>query len=311
MIGYQSFAFCSLGSKLSNKRVLAYYLLIVYLFSIILHVYINFKIELYYKRFLMVDRILFIFNIVFFGIFLCFIYLLEILKFSNFLDFIVLHAQVLLTFIIFIFIFNIVYSKLLYSRLYFILNGVEHTYTFLKLKMIRKTLKSVFDISLLLKIILIKQDKKSLDEIYFYLKDTKMSNKTIIELYSICISFREKEKASSLIVNHAGSENKWIRYCVALNTISDKEYGKLIDEINFLKKYFLRGDPIFTLYFYYVLRKSNLEYQLIEKNRLEIRGKYFKYKDRLNVKHTKLLNSNLFFIVFYYIYDISKKDIFY
>ncbi|WP_025399704.1 hypothetical protein [Borrelia hermsii] len=259
----------------------------------------------------MVERILFIFNIMFFAVFLYFVYLLEILKFSNFLDFIVLYAHVLLIFILIIFIFNIVYSKFLYSRLYFILNGVEHTYTFLKLKMIRKRLKSVFDISLLLKIILIKQDKKSLDEIYFYLKDTKMSIKTIIELYSICISFRERGKASSLIVNHAGSENKWIRYCVALNAIADKEYGKLIEEINFLKKYFLRGDPIFTLYFYYVLRKSNLEYQLIEKNRFEIRDKYFKYKDRLNVKHTKLLNSNLFFIVFYYIYDISKKDIFY
>ncbi|ANF33852.1 hypothetical protein A7978_01815 [Borrelia turicatae] len=259
----------------------------------------------------MVDRILFIFNIIFFVAFLYFVYLLEIFKFSNFLDFIFLHCSFILTFIVFIFIFNIVYSKFLYSRLYFMLNGIEHTYTFLKLKILRKTLKSIFDISLLLKIILIKQDKKSLDEIYFYLKDTKMSNKTIIELYSICISFREKEKASGLIANHAYSKNKWLRYCVALNTIADEDYEKLSNEINFLKRYFLRGDPIFTVYFYYVLKRSNLEYQLVEKNRLEIRDKYFKYKDRLNVKHTRLLNSNLFFVVFYYIYDISKKDIFY
>ncbi|AHE62699.1 hypothetical protein [Borrelia parkeri] len=259
----------------------------------------------------MVDRILFIFNIIFLVAFLYFVYLLEIFKFSNFLDFIFLHYSFILTFIVFIFIFNIVYSKFLYSRLYFMLNDIEHTYTFLKLKMLRKTLKSVFDISLLLKIILIKQDKNSLDEIYFYLKDTKMSNKTIIELYSICISFREKEKASGLIANHEYSQNKWLRYCVALNTIADEDYEKLSNEINLLKRYFLRGDLIFTVYFYYILKRSNLEYQLVEKNRLEIRDKYFKYKDRLNVKHTRLLNSNLFFVVFYYIYDISKKDIFY
>nr|WP_246938339.1 hypothetical protein [Borrelia coriaceae] len=195
--------------------------------------------------------------------------------------------------------------------MYFILNGVDHAYTFLKLKVMRKTLKSVFDISLLLKIILIKQDKKSLDEIYFYLKDTKMSDKTIVELYSICISFREKEKASSLIVNYTGSKNKWIRYCVVLNIIADEDYEKLNNEINFLKTFFLRRDPIFTIYFYYILKRSNLEYQLIEKNRLGIRNKYLRYKDRLNFKHTRLLNSNLFFVVFYYIYDISKKDIFY
>ncbi|AHH08342.1 Hypothetical protein BAN_0078001 [Borrelia anserina BA2] len=118
----------------------------------------------------MVYKILFIFNIMFFGAFLCCFYLLEILRFSNFLDFILLNFYIILTFIVFIFVFNFFYSEFLYSRLYFIFNDVDHTYTFLTLKVIRKTLKSVFDIFLLLKIILIKQDKNSLDKIYFYLE---------------------------------------------------------------------------------------------------------------------------------------------
>ncbi|AHH10545.1 Hypothetical protein BCO_0078001 [Borrelia coriaceae ATCC 43381] len=46
--------------------------------------YINFNMELYYKRFLMVDRILFVFNIIFFCTFLCFVYLLGIFKIFEF-----------------------------------------------------------------------------------------------------------------------------------------------------------------------------------------------------------------------------------
>nr|WP_255315111.1 hypothetical protein [Borrelia miyamotoi] len=53
-----------------------------------------------------------------------------------------------------------------------------------------------------------------------------------------------------------------------------------------------------------------MECRLIEEYRLKIRDKYFKYEEQLNAKHTKLLNSNLFFVVFYYIFDFSKKDIF-
>ncbi|AHH08341.1 Hypothetical protein BAN_0078000 [Borrelia anserina BA2] len=128
----------------------------------------------------------------------------------------------------------------------------------------------------------------------FILKDIKMSNKTIAELYSMCISFREKEKASNLILNCTDSKDKWIRYCVGLNAIAEKEYAKLSDEISFLKNHFLR-DPVFTVYFYYIFKKSNLGCLLIKENRLKIRDKYFKYKDRLNINHTRLLNSNLFF----------------
>ncbi|WP_024655437.1 hypothetical protein [Borrelia hispanica] len=259
----------------------------------------------------MVDRILFIFNILFFCFFLYFIYFLEIFNFSSFLYFIIFYRYFILYFIVFVFAFNILYSKFLYSRLYFILNGIENTYTFLRLKIIRKTLKSVFDISILLKMTLIKQDKKAFDDIYLYLKDTKMSNKTIIELYAICVSFREQEKACSLIMNHVENRNKWVRYCVSLHAIVDEDYEKLNNEINFLKKFFLKGDLIFTIYFYYLLKKSKLKRHLVEEKRLEIRNRYLKCKDRLNIKHTKLLGSNLFFIVFYYIYDISKKDIFY
>ncbi|QBK63258.1 hypothetical protein EZU68_02425 [Borrelia miyamotoi] len=259
---------------------------------------------------MMVDRILLIFNIIFFCAFLFFMYLLGNLKFSNFLDFLFLHFYVILALILFIVIFNTIYYRFLYSRLYFIFNGIEDTYIFLKLKIIRKTLKSVFDISLLLKIILVKQDKKSLDELFFYLKDAKLNNKTIVELYSVFISLRERKKASSLIVNYRDSKNRWVRYCVALNAISDEECGKLSNEIDFLKKFFLRFDPIFTVYFYYLLKSSNLECRLIEEYRLKIRDKYFKYEEQLNAKHTKLLNSNLFFVVFYYIFDFSKKDIF-
>ena len=247
----------------------------------------------------MVDRILLIFNILFFCAFLVFVYFLESFKFAHFLDF-----------ILFVFVFNTVYNRFLYSRLNFIFNGIEDTYIFLKLKVIRKTLKSVFDISLLLKIILIKQDKKGLDELFFYLKNIRISNKTIVELYSILISLRDKDKASSLIVDYKESKNRWVRYCLALNLIDNREFGKLNNEIDFLKKYFLRSDPISTIYFHYILENSNLGYQLIEKDRLKIRDKYFKYTERLNSKHTKLLKSNLFFVVFYYIYDISKKDIF-
>nr|WP_255315112.1 hypothetical protein [Borrelia miyamotoi] len=186
----------------------------------------------------MVDRILLIFNIIFFCAFLFFMYLLGNLKFSNFLDFLFLHFYVILALILFIVIFNTIYYRFLYSRLYFIFNGIEDTYIFLKLKIIRKTLKSVFDISLLLKIILVKQDKKSLDELFFYLKDAKLNNKTIVELYSVFISLRERKKASSLIVNYRDSKNRWVRYCVALNAISDEECGKLSNEIDFLKKFF-------------------------------------------------------------------------
>ncbi|AWG42755.1 hypothetical protein CR532_01900 [Candidatus Borreliella tachyglossi] len=254
----------------------------------------------------MIDRILLIFNIMFFG---CFIYLLEILKFSSVIDFLHLHAHIILTFIFFVFVFNIFYSRFLYSRLYFVLNGVEDTYIFLKLKLMRKRLKSVFDISVLLKIVLLKQDKKSLDEIYFYLKDNKISNKTIVELYSVLISFREKEKAASLIFKYTNSKNMWLRYCVALSMISFKEYEKLSREIDYLKGYFSR-DPIYKMYYYYLLQRSNLDSHLIEQTRLDIRSQYFKHKNRLNIKHVKLLNSNLFFVVFYYIYDSSRKDIF-
>ncbi|WP_024653899.1 hypothetical protein [Borrelia persica] len=259
----------------------------------------------------MVDRILFIFNVVFFCAFLFFLYLLGIFNFFNLVDFIILNRYFIATFIVSVCVFNLVYSKFLYSRLYSIFNSVDNTYTFLRLKVIRKTLKSVFDISLLLKITLIKQDKKSFDDIYLYLKDTKLSSKTIIELYAMCVSFREQEKAYSLIMNHVHSKNKWVRYCVALHAIVDEEYEKLRNEIDFLKKYLLKRDSIFKIYFYYLIKKSNLGHHLIEEKRLEIRNKYFKRKDRLNIEHTKLLGSSLFFIVFYYIYDISKKDIFY
>ncbi|WP_174220841.1 hypothetical protein [Borrelia turcica] len=258
----------------------------------------------------MVDRILLIFNIMFVGFFLCLIFFLEILKYSSVLEFIFLHSYFILGFILLVFAFNIFYSKLLYSRLYFVFNGVENTYTFLKLKIIRRRLRSVFDISLLLKMILIKQDKKSLDEVYFYLKDNKISNKTIVELYSVLISFREKEKASSLILKYTSSKNRWVKYCIALSMISFEEYEKLDKILDFLKKYFLK-EPIFTIYYYYILKRSNVGSYLTETSKLEIRDKYFKYKDKLNTKHTKLLGSNLFFVVFYYIYDSSKKDIFY
>ncbi|WP_221037312.1 hypothetical protein [Borrelia sp. HM] len=258
----------------------------------------------------MVDRILLIFNILFCCAFLVFVYFLESFKFAYFLNFIFFNFHFILAFILSVFIFNTVYIRFLYSRLYFIFNGVDDTYIFLKLKIMRKTLKSVFDISLILKIILIKQDKKTLNELFFYLKNIKISNKTIVELYSIFISLRDKEKAASLIVDYKENKNRWVRYCVALNLIANGEFVKLNNEIDFLKKYFLRSDPIFTIYFHYILKNSNLGYQLIEKDRLKIRDKYFKYTERLNAKHTKLLKSNLFFVVFYYIYDISKKDIF-
>ncbi|UGQ16058.1 hypothetical protein [Borrelia sp. RT5S] len=258
----------------------------------------------------MVDRILLIFNVMFAGFFVYLIFFLEILKYLSVLDFMLFHSHVILGFVLFMLIFNIFYSKFLYSRLYFVFNGVENTYTFLKLKIIRKRLRSVFDISLCLKMILIKQDKKSLDEIYFYLKDSKISNKTIVELYSVLISFREKEKASSLILKYAGSRDRWVEYCVALSMISFEEYEKLSKALDLLRRYCLR-EPIFTIYYYYVLKRSNVEPCLIESSKLEIRDKYFKYKDKLNTKHAKLLGSNLFFVVFYYIYDSSKKDIFY
>ncbi|WP_182117262.1 hypothetical protein [Borrelia sp. A-FGy1] len=258
----------------------------------------------------MVNIILFIFNVMFVGFFLCLVFFLEILKYSNVLEFVLFSSYFILGFILFLIAFNIFYSKLLYSRLYFVFNGIDNTYIFLKLKIIRRKLKSVFDISLLLKIILIKQDKKSLDEVYFYLKDNNISNKTIVELYSVLISFREKEKASSLILKYAKSKDRWIKYCVALSMISFEEYEKLGKIIFFLKKYFLR-EPIFTIYYFYILKKSNVVSYLIETSKFRIRDKYFKYKDKLNIKHTKLLGSNLFFVVFYYIYDSSKKDIFY
>ncbi|WKC57931.1 hypothetical protein [Borrelia sp. P9F1] len=258
----------------------------------------------------MVDKILLIFNVMFVGSFVCLIFFLEILKYLSVLGFILFHFHVILGFVLFVFVFNLFYSRFLYSRLYFVFNGVENTYTFLKLKIIRKRLKSVFDISLCLKMILIKQDKKSLDEIYFYLKDSKISNKTIVELYAVLISFREKEKASSLILKYEGSRNRWVEYCVGLSMISFEEYEKLGKVLDLLRRYFLRG-PIFTIYYYYVLKRANVAPSLIEASKLEIRNKYFKYKDKLNIKHARLLRSNLFFVVFYYIYDSSKKDIFY
>ncbi|UER67551.1 hypothetical protein LKV13_01860 [Borrelia sp. BU AG58] len=258
----------------------------------------------------MVDRVLLIFNVMFVGFFVCLIFFLEILKYLSLLDFILFHFHVILGFILLMFIFNIFYSKFLYSRLYFVFNGVDSTYAFLKLKILRKRLKSVFDISLCLKMILIRQDKKSLDEIYLYLKDSKISNKTIVELYSVLISFREKEKASSLILKYASSRNRWVEYCVALSMISFKEYEKLSETLDLLKKFFLK-EPIFTIYYYYALKRSNAGPNLIETVKLDIRDKYFKYRDKLNAKHAKLLGSNLFFVVFYYIYDSAKKDIFY
>ncbi|AAU07225.1 MULTISPECIES: hypothetical protein [Borreliella] len=255
----------------------------------------------------MVEKIRLGFNIIFLGLF---IYFLAILRFQMNLSFILFNYQFIVIYFLLVIVFNIIYSQHFSSRLYFILNGMEDTFTFLKLKMVRKKLKSVFEISILLRFILIKQDKKSLDELYFYLKDNRLRHKTIIELYSVLISFREKEKASSLILNYKWSRNKWVKYCEALSMLSFEEHLKLKELVNFLDKFFLKND-IFTIYFYYLLRKSSMSFDLLESRKIEIRDRYYKFKNRIDSKHTKLLSSNLFFVVFYYIYDFSKKDVFY
>ncbi|WKC78848.1 hypothetical protein QIA30_02375 [Borreliella turdi] len=255
----------------------------------------------------MVEKIRLGFNIVFFGLF---IYFLAILRFQMKLSFILFNYQFIVIYFLLVVVFNVIYSQYFSSRLYFILNGIEDTFTFLKLKMVRKKLKSVFEISILLRLILIKQDKKSLDELYLYLKDNKLKHKTIVELYSVLISFREKEKASSLILNHKSNRNKWVKYCEALSMLSFEEHLKLKELVNFLSKFFLKND-IFTIYFYYLLRKSKISFDLLEIRKIEIRNRYFKFKNRIDSKHTRLLSSNLFFVVFYYIYDFSKKDVFY
>ncbi|WPM05942.1 hypothetical protein QIA41_02445 [Borreliella sinica] len=255
----------------------------------------------------MVEKIRLGFNIVFLGLF---VYFLTILRFQMELSFILLNYHFIIIYFLLVIIFNVIYSRYLFSRLYFILNGMEDTFTFLKLKMVRKKLKSVFEISILLRFILIKQDKKSLDELYFYLKDNKLRCKTIIELYSVLISFREKEKASSLILNYKHSKNKWVKYCEALSMVSFEEYLKLEELVIFLDKFFLKND-IFTIYFYYLLQKSKISFDLLESKKIKIRNRYYKFKNKIDSKHTRLLSSNLFFVVFYYIYDFSKKDIFY
>ncbi len=251
----------------------------------------------------MVEKIRLGFNIIFLGLF---IYFLAILRFQMKLSFILFNYQFIVVYFLLVIVFNVIYSQYFFPRLYFILNGMEDTFTFLKLKMVRKKLKSVFEISILLRFILIKQDKKSLDELYFYLKDTRLRHKTIIELYSVLISFREKEKASSLILNYKYSRNKWVKYCEALSMLSFEEHSKLKELVNFLDKFFLKND-IFTIYFYYLLRKSKTSFDLLESKKIEIRNRYYKFKNRIDSKHTKLLGSNLFFVVFYYIYDFSKK----
>ncbi len=53
-----------------------------------------------------------------------------------------------------------------------------------------------------------------------------------------------------------------------------------------------------------------MSFDLLESRKIEIRDRYYKFKNRIDSKHTKLLSSNLFFVVFYYIYDFSKKDVF-
>ncbi|MBB6042876.1 hypothetical protein QIA34_02390 [Borreliella yangtzensis] len=255
----------------------------------------------------MVEKIRLGFNIIFLGLF---VYFLTILRFQMELSFILFNYQFIVIYFLLVLVFNVIYSRYFSPRLYFILNGMEDTFTFLKLKMVRKKLKSVFEISILLRFILIKQDKKSLDELYFYLKDNKLRHKTIIELYSVLISFREKEKASSLILNYKSSRNKWVKYCEALSMLSFEEHLKLKELVNFLDKFFLKND-IFTLYFYYLLRKSRISFDLLESKKIEIRNRYYKFKNRIDSNHTRLLGSNLFFVVFYYIYDFSKKDVFY
>ncbi len=92
--------------------------------------------------------------------------------------------------------------------------------------------------------------------------------------------------------------------------LSFEEHLKLKELVNFLDKFFLKND-IFTIYFYYLLRKSSMSFDLLESRKIEIRDRYYKFKNRIDSKHTKLLSSNLFFVVFYYIYDFSKKDVFY
>lgn len=103
----------------------------------------------------MVEKIRLGFNIIFLGLF---VYFLAILRFQMNLSFILFNYQFIVIYLLLVIVFNIIYSQYFSSRLYFILNGMEDTFTFLKLKMVRKKLKSVFEISILLRFILIKQE---------------------------------------------------------------------------------------------------------------------------------------------------------
>ncbi len=59
--------------------------------------------------------------------------------------------------------------------------------------------------------------------------------------------------------------------------LSFEEHLKLKELVNFLDKFFLKND-IFTIYFYYLLRKSSMSFDLLESRKIEIRDRYYKFK---------------------------------
>ncbi len=92
--------------------------------------------------------------------------------------------------------------------------------------------------------------------------------------------------------------------------LSFEEYLKLKELVNFLDKFFLKND-IFTLYFYYLLRKSKTSFDLLESRKTEIRNRYYKFKNRIDSKHTRLLSSNFIFCLFFIIFMIFLKKMFF